>query len=131
SFSPQTDDGRIIWTSKNGPTRQRWCLFVGALMLISPLFLPTQAQPSGGPALSVSIAVDRTVRLTWPAAATAFVLEETDSLDSLSPWRAVAETAQVQGNQFSLLIAPAGKTRFFRLRQAQSVSSFQVARHTP
>jgi hypothetical protein len=55
------------------------------------------------------------VVLSWPGAASGFVLESTSSLTSPS-WTAVMDSAAIVGSQYNLTVAPAG-TKYYRLRQ--------------
>src|SRR5262245_16419947 len=75
---------------------------------------------------------NQSVRLSWPASASGFVLEETDALGGASVWQSVAQTPSLQDNQLSVTVSATGKSRYFRLRQTQMpVLGFQITGHTP
>ena len=76
---------------------------------------------SPAPALSIELVSASAVRLSWPAAATDFVLEETGTLTSVPVWRAIAEVPQLQNARFTVNVPPVEAIRFYRLRQARVV----------
>ena len=91
----------------------------------------TALAESPAPALSIEFVSSAAVRLSWPASATGFVLEETGTLTGVPVWRAVAEVPQLQNTQFATTVPPVDAIRFYRLRQVRVVPTFQVIRHTP
>src|SRR5262245_17590529 len=69
---------------------------------------------------------NQSVRLSWPASASGFVLEETDALGGASLWQPVAQTPSLQDNQLSVTVSATGKSRYFRLRQTQTLPALLI-----
>lgn len=68
------------------------------------------------PALSVEAAVG-SISVSWPTNATSYVLETTEFLASSSTWTSETNNIQLEGSAFVYrTAAPAGSSRFFRLR---------------
>jgi uncharacterized repeat protein (TIGR01451 family) len=65
--------------------------------------------------LQVERVVGQTLTLSWPIAATNFVLQFTDKPASPSPWQAVGATPSVSGTQKVVTLPIQGGKRFFRL----------------
>jgi hypothetical protein len=70
-------------------------------------------KPIDAPRLSAGIGPNKSVRFTWPAAATGFTLQETTSLVPPN-WTAITLAPVVTGNENSVTITNTG-TRFYRL----------------
>lgn len=69
--------------------------------------------------LPPSLAIARApggISVSWPASATGFVLEATDSLASLANWIPETTTPVVNGDQNTVTLQPSHSARFYRLR---------------
>jgi hypothetical protein len=69
---------------------------------------------SGAPQLSISLTHTNTVLVSWPSAATGFVLQHNTSLAPLS-WQLAPQTPIDNGVVKSILVAPSSGTAFYRL----------------
>jgi hypothetical protein len=56
-----------------------------------------------------------TVRLSWPVAATNFVLQSTDNITSDTRWQSVTLPPTISGTQKNLALPIVGPHRFYRL----------------
>lgn len=68
------------------------------------------------PVLAGRMNADGSLRLSWPAAAGGFALEENDTLSAAAGWRAVTTAPVTEGGEATVTVTPPG-TRFYRLRQ--------------
>jgi hypothetical protein len=66
------------------------------------------------PVLSVALSAGQAV-ITWPVSAAGFVLQETSALPG--GWTNSAATVTVQGSSNVVNLAPAGRTKFYRLEE--------------
>jgi hypothetical protein len=74
----------------------------------------------GPQTVSLSITSSGTIQtISWPAAATLFALESTDTLGLPSPWQTVTSGIMTVGQWKQLVVTnePATASRFFRLRK--------------
>ena len=62
-------------------------------------------------ALTLGAVSNQSVRLSWPASATGFVLEETGALGEAAIWKPVSETPALQNNQLSVSVGATEKSR--------------------
>lgn len=74
---------------------------------------PLAAQP---PRLSISSAGDQSFLLSWPAAATGYVLESIGELPG--PWLPITDSPATANGEFRLVRPLTGKSQFFRLATA-------------
>jgi uncharacterized repeat protein (TIGR01451 family) len=78
--------------------------------------LTVAAPPTAAVALSIAT-TDGKIVISWPAAASDFVLEQTTSLATPLKWAAAAQTPLKIGDQNTVTISPPGRTQFFRLKK--------------
>jgi hypothetical protein len=76
---------------------------------------PANLNVTGGspPSLGINRQGDQ-IRISWPASASGYKLQETPDL-STSAWTLVDGTPVVQGDQFTLTLIPSATRRFYRL----------------
>jgi RHS repeat-associated protein len=82
------------------------------------------------PRLQVDTLPSREVRLSWPASATGFELEETPTLAPGAVWSPVGALPQTEDGELVVRIAPSSTSRFFRLRQT-SAALTRIAETSP
>jgi hypothetical protein len=71
-------------------------------------------KPDSAPRLAFVLGPNRNVRLSWPASATGFRLEESPSVGPAT-WTTVASAPAVEGNDNVFRITPGAGARFYRL----------------
>jgi hypothetical protein len=88
---------------------------------VSAAFASASAARNTPPQLQINSTASTEVVLSWPASATDFVLEEMRQLSALGSWEPVASEPTLSGQDFTVNLASAAHTRFFRLRYQPSV----------
>ncbi len=73
-----------------------------------------KAPPPAVP-LAISVQADKSLLISWPAAAADFVLESADTVTG--QWRPDNSVPQTQGDQFTVTASTTGKAKFYRLRK--------------
>ena len=71
-------------------------------------------KPAGAVTVSARRNTDGTIRISWPTAATGYVLQENSSVTTQTGWTAVATPPTVEGAENVVTITPLG-TKFYRL----------------
>ncbi len=73
-----------------------------------------RVEPAPAPGLCIQPAATNQVRLSWPAVATRWRLEQSPDLGRTN-WSVLAEPTADDGTNLNLVLTPAGLARFFRL----------------
>ena len=73
-------------------------------------------QSTNGPLLTISLASNNTVRVSWPLPSAGFVLEQNGDLGSAN-WSAPIEQVGDDGTNKFITVSPPTGTRFYRLRK--------------
>ncbi len=73
----------------------------------------------GDPMAAALQAAGATVELSWPTTSAQAVLEETSALNPPAAWTASTNTVILAAGRWTTAFAPAGHTRFYRLRHVQ------------
>lgn len=71
------------------------------------------------------------IRLSWPAEATGFILEEASAVGKSPVWTPVASAPLADPSGFHVVISAGSGIRFFRLRQAQADQLTRIAESSP
>jgi hypothetical protein len=101
------------------------------LVAIALLAIPLQGQDGTGPRLTITTQPDQSVRLSWVDSANAYLLERTPSLDPGSAWQSAGLAPAQQGETWSVLLNPAARSQFYRLREAGPPAAAQITRTSP
>lgn len=86
------------------------------ILILSPAIPPLHAAP----VLDIEVLAPDQFRLSWPAADTGFLLEESPALGPSAAWMPTAGSALPEGTRWSLVVASSVHPRFFRLVEASS-----------
>lgn len=71
------------------------------------------------------------IRLSWPAEATGFILEEASAVGKSPVWTPVAAAPLADPSGFNVIVSAGSGIRFFRLRQAQADQLIRIAESSP
>ncbi len=89
---------------------------VAAVWLLCWTAWRCQGQPVTPPTLQIERSSPQQVVLSWPAAASGFVLEETSDLGGIIPWDLVTASPVQQGASLTVTQDMMQSTRYYRLR---------------
>src|SRR6266545_1511917 len=115
--APASGHGAVIWPAHRAVAggRRSKSILHGVVFGILILAIKVQAQPALN--LQRPSSTNANLRLTWPAPASGFSLEETETLQGSPLWQTAGALPIVDSNRFVVTLLPAGTNRFFRLRR--------------
>ncbi|MSU62119.1 MAG: hypothetical protein EXS31_06945 [Pedosphaera sp.] len=91
------------------------CLWI-SLLALACIRVTAQVSPN----ISATRSGDQRFELSWPATATDFLLEQTDSLSGAAIWSGTTASPRIESGFFRVALDPVGVNRFYRLRFAPS-----------